>query len=46
MNKGNTLRYLGKYNESRKLLEKILSTKNDFLVAYNLANVYLELGFF
>ena len=28
-------------------LKKILSTKkNDFLVAYNLANVYLELGLF
>tara|TARA_B100000989_G_scaffold69179_1_gene48308 strand:- start:9028 stop:10542 length:1515 start_codon:yes stop_codon:yes gene_type:complete len=47
INKANTLRYLGRYQESRDILENILSkNSSDFLASYNLSNVYLDLGLF
>jgi len=47
INKANTLRYLGRYQESRDILENILfKNSSDFLASYNLSNVYLDLGLF
>ena len=47
INKANTLRYLGRYQESKDILENILSNNcSDFLASYNLSNVYFDLGLF